>query len=156
VAGPDHFLLPGSVAHVQLALSLSNRHGGSAPLRQQSITGVSQPPLAGMAGEMGSSSSGERSWNYLPVPWDQQAGESFCQERLLEKDVEEISARTDGWKATELKSPMLQVLRLQKVRVLLCTRVSRSKIGWPRCVRVITGNVLKTPGAELEKGKAGL
>lgn len=39
MAGTDHLLLSGSVVHVQLAVSLSNRLGGSTSLGQQSITG---------------------------------------------------------------------------------------------------------------------
>lgn len=145
MAGTDHLLLSGSVVHVQLAASLSKGLGGSALLGQQSIMGVSQPLCAGRAREMGSSSLGEWSWNYLPVPWDWQVGKGCCQERPLEKHVEETPAGAGVWIETELKSLMLQVLWLQTDEVLLCARVSLATIGGLRCIRFVTGNVLHTP-----------
>lgn len=68
MAGTDQLLPSGSVVRDQLEVSLSNGLSGSAPLGQQTITGVSQPPCAGVAGEVGTSSLGEWSWNHLPVP----------------------------------------------------------------------------------------
>lgn len=105
---------------------------------------------------MGSSSLGKWSWNYLPVPWDWQAGKGCCQERLLERHVEETPARANGWMETELKSLMLQVLWLQTDGVRLRVCVCLAKIGGLRYISVITGNMLKIPGAKLGKGKAGL
>lgn len=70
--------------------------------------------------------------------------------------MEEIPARANGWMETELKSLMLQVLWLQTDGVRLRVCVCLAKIGGLRYISVITGNMLKIPGAKLGKGKAGL
>lgn len=108
MAGTDPRLLPGSVVHVPLAVTLSN--SVAQPPRTAIRHGGVPTPCAGKALEMGSGSSrlGEWGWNYLPVPWEREAGKGCCQERPSEKRLETSPDRADGWMEAELSPPMLQ------------------------------------------------
>lgn len=151
VAGMDHLLLSGSVVHVQLAVSLSNGLGGSTlppPVDNNPSWGFHNPPV--QAGRTDCSSSGEWSWNCLPIP----LGRAGQQGSLAGETVRATQGGHPSWgwwldgdgaQISDAASPL--AADSWGAAVCLCFPC----YSW----RAVTGNMLKTPRANWERARLG-